>query len=215
MSDANYKAAGRVVVGLSYPVVALYNAPGGLANYTDGRVLARLDSYNINVSTAGDGNKLHLDNVVAENAGDTFVSGTLTLTTDHPLPDVEDFIYGQPAEETIEIDGEQIPYSGMSTEHSSPTLGVGVIVKFRCAGVHSYAPIIFAKCTFQQGGDSAKTQGEQLDYQLRTFTIDMARDDTAKKMWRYNIRKYFDNEPDARALLRKIMKVPEEEAANG
>lgn len=215
MPDANYKAAGRVAVGLSYPVVALYNAPGGLANYTDGRVLARLDSYSTNISTAGDGNKLHLDNVVAENAGDIFTSGTLTLTTDHPLPEVEDFIYGQPAEKTIEIDGEQIPYSGMSTEHSSPTLGVGVIVKYRCAGVYSYAPTIFAKCTFRQGGDSGKTQGEQLDYQLRNFDIDLARDDTEEKMWRYNIRKYFDNEPAARALLRKIMKVPEAEAANG
>ena len=92
MPDTNYGADGRVAVGLSHPVVARYNAPGGLDKYTDGRILARLESYNVNITTAGDNNKLHLNNVVAEDAGAVMTSGTLTLVTDHPIPETEDFI---------------------------------------------------------------------------------------------------------------------------
>lgn len=207
MPDTNYGADGRVAVGLSHPVVARYNAPGGLDKYTDGRILARLESYNVNITTAGDNNKLHLNNVVAEDAGAVMTSGTLTLVTDHPIPETEDFIYGQPPVRTVTIGDEEIPYSGMSTERHPPTLGVGVIVKYLCNGVFSYAPTIFAKCTFHQGGDSAHTQGEQIEFQLRTFDISLARDDTDEKEWRYNIRKYFTTESEAIACLNKIMKV--------
>lgn len=208
MPDTNYKAEGRVVVGLSHPVVAKYNAPGGLENgYTDGRVLARLESYDINITTAGNNNTLRLNNVVAEDAGAVMTSGKLTLVTDHPLPETEDYIYGQPAVRTLTVGGKTYHYSGMSTEHNPPTLGVGVIVKFICNGVFSFAPTIFAKCTFHQGGDSAKTQGEQIDYQLRTFDISLARDDTDTKEWRYNIRDYFATESEAIECLHAIMKV--------
>ena len=209
----NYKAEGRVAVGLSYPVVATYNPPGGLNSYKDGRVLARLDSYKVDINTAGDENVLHLNNAVAENAGTVFSSGTLTLVTDHPLPEVEDFIYGNPAPQTVTIDGEEIPYSGMSTENVSPNLGLGLIVKFISGGAYSFAPIIFPKVTFRQGGDEAKTQGKSIEFQLRTFNVDLARDDAAKPMWKYNIRKYFSTEAEAKRLLNKIMGVAE--AANG
>ena len=211
--SADYKAEGRVAVGLSYPVVATYNPPGGRNSYKDGRIFARLDSYDVNITTAGDENVLHLNNAVAENAGTVFSSGTLTLVTDHPLPDVEDFVYGNPEPETIEIGGEQIPYSGMSTENVSPNLGLGMIVKFISGGEYSFAPIIFPKVAFRQGGDKGKTQGKNIEFQLRTFTVDLARDDAPKPMWKYNIRKYFSSEADARALLNKIMGVAE--AANG
>ncbi len=209
MPDNNYTAAGRVVTGLSHPVVAKYNAPGGLASYTDGRVLARLRSYDLNVTTAGDGNRFFLDNAVGENAGDVFSSGVLTLVVDGLLPETERFVYGLPDPKTEQIDGETITYDAIGTDTASAVLGLGVIVEYRCNNVTSYAPVIFAKTTFRQGGDSAATREDQIDYQARSFTIDLARDDTADHAWRYNIVNYYDNEPAAIAALHKILKVVE------
>ena len=208
MADKNYTAAGRVVTGLSHPVVAKYNAPGGLENgYSEGRVLARLRSYDLNVSTAGEGNQFYLDNTVGENAGDVFTSGTLTLVVDGLLPETERYVYGLPNPKSITVDGQQISYDPIGTDTASTVLGLGMIVEYRCNNVTSYAPIIFAKTTFRQGGDSAATREKEIDYQARSFTIDLARDDTADHAWRYNITTYFDNEAAAIAALHKIMKV--------
>lgn len=207
MTDKNYTAAGRIATGLSYPVVARYNAPGGLDSYTDGRVLGRLVGYSTNITTA-DGNKFYADNAVAENASDVFASGTLELEIDGLLPETERFIYGLADPESVTVDGEQFLVSGVGVNSASLTLGVGVIVEFRCNNVVSYAPAIFAKATFRQGGDSAKTRGENVEWQSRTLSADLARDDTAKKMWKYNIENYYTDENAARAALRKIMKVP-------
>lgn len=212
MADANYGAAGRVATGLSYPVVARYNAPGGIASYTDGRVLGRLVSYNTNITTA-DGNVFRADNAAAENAGDVFASGTLDLEIDGLLPDTKRYIYGLDEPEQVEIDGDTFIVSGMGTNTASLELGIGVVTEFRCNNVTSYAPTIFARGTFRQGGDSGQTRGENIDWQSQTLTADLARDDTAKKMWVYNIENYYTDENAARAALRKIMKVPEEASA--
>lgn len=207
MADKNYTAAGRVVTGLSHPVVAKYNAPGGLDSYTDGRILARLRSYDLNVSTAGEGNQFYLDNTVGENAGDVFTSGSLTLVVDGLLPETERFVYGLPASKSITVDGQQLEYDPIGTDTASTVLGLGMIVEYRCNNVTSYAPVIFAKTTFRQGGDSASTREKEISFQERSFTIDLARDDSADHAWRYNITTYFDNEADAIAALHKIMKV--------
>lgn len=212
MLYGNYGAPGRVATGLSYPVVARYNAPGGIASYTDGRELGRLVSYNADITTA-EGNKFYANNAVAENAGDTFVSGSLDLEIDGLLPDTERFIYGLAEPEAVEIDGETFNVSGMGTNTASLELGIGVVVEFRSNNVTSYAPTIFAKGVFRQGGDSGQTRGENIDWQPRTLTADLARDDTSGKMWRYNIENYYTDENAARAALRKIMKVPEEASA--
>lgn len=210
--EGNYTAAGRVVTGVSYPCVAKYNAPGGLNTYTDGRVLARLRSFSTNITTAGDDNKFYVDNTVGENAGDVFSSGTLDLTVDGLLPETERFVFGLPEVKTVEVGDQTFHYSGLGTNTASATLGLGVVVEYRCNNVTSYAPVIFAKTTFRQGGDSANTREEKIDYQARSFTVDLARDDSPDKMWRYNIEDYYADEQSARAALRAILKVPEEAA---
>lgn len=211
--DNKYTAAGRVVTGLSHPVVAPYQAPGGLDSYQNGRVLARLRSYSTNIATAGDSNQFYADNAVAENAGDVFTSGTLSLEVDGLLPETERFVYGLPEPKTIDIGGESVTYSGLGTNTASAVLGLGMVVEMRCNNVTSYSIVIFPKVTFRQGGDEAKTREKEIDWQTRTFTVDLARDDTGEHMWRYNIENYFDDENAAIALLHKIMGVPE--AANG
>ena len=209
----HYTAAGRVITGLSHPVVAPYQAPGGLDSYKDGRVLARIRSYSTNITTAGDANKFYVDNAVGENAGDVFSSGTLNLEVDGLLPEMERYVYGLPEPKTVQIGGESVTYSGLGTNTASAVLGLGVIVEYRCNNVTSYGIIIFPKVTFRQGGDEAQTREEEIDWQSRTFTIDLARDDTGEHMWRYNIENYFTDETAAIALLHKIMGVAE--AANG
>ena len=211
--ENKYTAAGRVVTGLSHPVVAPYQAPGGLDSYKAGRVLARLRSYSTNIATAGDSNQFYADNAVAENAGDVFTSGTLSLEVDGLLPETERFVYGLPEPKSITVDDQQISYDPIGTATASAVLGLGMVVEMRCNNVTSYSIVIFPKVTFRQGGDEAKTREKEIDWQTRTFTVDLARDDTGEHMWRYNFENYFDNENAAIALLHKIMGVPE--AANG
>ena len=211
--ENKYTAAGRVVTGLSHPVVAPYQAPGGLTSYRNGRILARLRSYSTNIATAGDSNQFYVDNAVGENAGDVFTSGTLSLEVDGLLPETERFVYGLPEPKTVDIGGTEVTYSGLGTNTASAVLGLGMVVEMRCNNVTSYSIVIFPKVTFRQGGDEAKTREKEIDWQTRTFTVDLARDDTGEHMWRYNIENYFESENDAIALLHKIMGVPE--ASNG
>ena len=207
MADNNYTAEGRVVTGLSHPVVARYNAPGGLNSYTDGRILARLRSYDLNVATAGEGNQFWVNNTVGENAGDVFSSGTLTLVVDGLLPETERFVYGLPAPKTMQLNGKTITYDAIGTDTASTVLGLGMIVEYRCNNVTSYAPIVFAKVTFRQGGDSATTREKEIDYQARSFTLDLARDDSPDHAWRYNISTYYSTEAEAIADLHELLKV--------
>lgn len=151
----------------------------------------------------------HANNAVSESANDTFVSGTLNLEIDGLLPETEDFIYNLDEPETVEIDGEAFIVSGMGTTSVSQTLGIGVVVEWRSGNVTSYSPSIFAKGVFRQGGDKAKTRGENVEWQTQNLVADLARDDTPKKQFRYNIRNFYSDEESARAALRKIMRVKE------
>ena len=76
----NY-AAGKVAVGFSYPLVALYNANGSTVTLSNAMVLARGVGVDISVNVASD-NEFYADNALAESENDVFESGSLKLTVD-------------------------------------------------------------------------------------------------------------------------------------
>ncbi len=205
-------AAGRPTTGVSYVVVAQYNAPGGPDSYTNGRRLARIVSFGVNVETAED-NEFYADNVVAESESGMFSAGTLDLEVDGMNPEVSRFVQGLPEPEMVTIGDQQIEVTTTGAQANAPYVGVGVIVEKKSGGQNIYIPYVFTKCRFRQPGLTAKTRGRSIDWQTQSLTADLHRDDTAAKGWQQKLGDYA-SEPEAVAALNAFLKVSAEVAAN-
>lgn len=203
-------AAGRPTTGVSYVVVAAYNSPGGPESYTDGRRLARIVNFSVNVETAED-NDFYADNVVAESESGMFSAGTLELSVDGMNPDVSRYVQGLPEPKTVTIGDQQIEITGTGADANAPYVGVGIIVEHKSGGQNIYVPYIFTKCRFRQPGLTANTREKSIDWQTQNLTVDLHRDDTAEKNWKLQLGDYA-TEPEAAAALNALLKVTE--AAN-
>lgn len=201
------KAAGKVCVGFSYPVVAKYAANGGQVTLSAGRVLARGVSVDISVNTQ-DSTDFYADDVLAESSGELFKDGSIKLTVDGLLTEAERFISGQPEAQEVTFGETKVQLTKHSTKTDAPYVAVGVIAKYVSNGVELWVPYIFPKTKFKPAGLKAQTRGESISYQTQDLEATLHREDTEEANWKW-VGEEFTTEAEAKAALNAVCAVAE------
>lgn len=183
--DPNTLAAGQVVTGFSFPVVALYNNNGGTVSYTDGMDLARGVSLDPDVATSGDENIFYANNRSAETAQRRFRNGSLSLTVDGLLTAAEKLIMGlgASAASTVTVGQDTVNMTDYGEGQQIPYVGVGAVVRSQSNGVELFRAVVYTKCRFEQFNLPAATEEEDIDWQTTELNAQLNRDDTAKHNW--------------------------------
>lgn len=188
-------AAGRVCTGFSKPYVATYSNSGTTVTYSDGQLLARGVSVNLQPESSED-NNFYADNVVAESGAGEFIGGTVELEVDGLFRDTEDLIFGSPAA----VDG----WVADGDQNEVPFCGVGFIVRWMSEGTTTYQPVVLPKVKFAIPEEERATQEDEIDWQTTTLTAALMRDDTENKNWRYR-GSSFDTEAAAETALKVFL----------
>lgn len=187
------QAAGRVVTGYSKPYVAVYSNSGTTVTYSDGQLLARGVSVEVSPESS-DATNFYADNVAAETAAGRFTGGTVTLTVDGLLMDAEKLIMGLP---TAGQDG----FTEYGDNQAIPYCGVGWITRYMSGGVTFWVPEGLAKVAFEEVGNNAATQEEDIEFQTQELTANIFRSDDANHSWKF-IGGEFSTEAAAEAALK-------------
>lgn len=190
-------AYGRVRVGFSLPYVATYVNTSGTITYTGGMRLAR----GVEVSLSpeySDSTDFYADNSVQESEAGTFTGGTVTLTCDDPLAAAKALIEGTPSADTI-------GWVKHGDSISKPYVGLGWIVEYVSAGVHSWVPTIVRKAKLASIGDEASTREDGVEYQTIAMEFNLHRDDSADHEWKWVNEAGFETEALAEAALKTAL----------
>lgn len=175
-------ANGQVITGFSKPVVALYSATGTTVSYTGLMPLARGVDVSLDIET-NDDNDFYADNVVAESAGNTFSSGTVTLTVDGLKAEARKLIMGLPEPTSVSLGSNKVDVYDYDDRQAKPYVGVGFIVRYMEDGVTSYVPYMLPKVIFNDLGIEAETQEESIDFQTTELEATIMRDDSDNHRW--------------------------------
>ena len=175
-------ANGQVITGFSKPVVALYSATGTTVKYTGLMPLARGVDVSLDIET-NDDNDFYADNVVAESAGNTFSSGTVTLTVDGLKAEARKLIMGLPEPTSVSLGSNTVEVYDYDDRQAKPYVGVGFIVRYMEDGVTSYVPYMLPKVIFSDLGIEAETQEESIDFQTTELEGTIMRDDSDNHRW--------------------------------
>lgn len=175
-------ANGQVITGFSKPVVALYSATGTTVSYTGLMPLARGVDVSLDIET-NDDNDFYADNVVAESAGNTFSSGTVTLTVDGLKAEARKLIMGLPEPTSVSLGSNTVDVYDYDDRQAKPYVGVGFIVRYMEDGVTSYVPYMLPKVIFNDLGIEAETQEESIDFQTTELEGTIMRDDSDNHRW--------------------------------
>lgn len=175
-------ANGQVITGFSKPVVALYSATGTTVSYTGLTPLARGVDVSLDIET-NDDNDFYADNVVAESAGNTFSSGTVTLTVDGLKAEARKLIMGLPEPTSVSLGSNKVDVYDYDDRQAKPYVGVGFIVRYMEDGVTSYVPYMLPKVIFNDLGIEAETQEESIDFQTTELEATIMRDDSDNHRW--------------------------------
>lgn len=170
-------------IGLAVPIAARYSDDGfGNITYTGGRRFAKAVEFQ---TAFGDkkSNNLYADNSIAESQN-SFSGGTITLKTDNLDAEASKLILGL-TEEEIHYNGKTAKTLVDKASDTSPYLGFGIIMKGQNSGKPGYVAVILPKVVFSTPADSAKTQGESIEWQTPTITGTIMRDDQPDPAWRY------------------------------
>ena len=199
-------AAGKVIIGFSYPTVAKYNAAGKTVTYTDGMRLARGVKVSLGVETSEQVD-FFADNSVAETDGGVFTGGTATLTVDGLHSAAERFIQGLPEPVDVPYGEEKAAkFTKHGVKAAPPYLGIGFIVKYQSAGNITYVPVILTKGKFAACGLEAETEGEEKNYQTQELEAALARDDTEDRDWKW-VGEDIPTEAEALEIIDGILQV--------
>ena len=204
--DPNTLAAGQVVTGFSFPVVALYNNEGGTVTYTGGMDLARGVSMNPDVATSGDENIFYANNRSAETAQRRFRNGSLGLTVDGLLTAAEKLIMGlgAAAASTVAVGQATVNMTDYGEGQQIPYVGVGAVVRSQSNGVELFRAVVYTKCRFEQFNLPAATEEEDIDWQTTELSAQLNRDDTAKHNWQ-RVSEPLETELEAYNVVRVIL----------
>ena len=175
-------ANGQVITGFSKPVVALYSAKGTTVTYTGLMPLARGVDVSLDIET-NDDNDFYADNVVAESAGNTFSSGTVTLTVDGLKAEARTMIMGLPEPTSVSLGSNTVDVYDYDDRQAKPYVGVGFIVRYMEDGVTSYVPYMLPKVIFSDLGIEAETQEDSIDFQTTELEATIMRDDSDNHRW--------------------------------
>lgn len=183
--DETKFAAGQVVTGFSFPVVALYQNNGGAVSYTNGMDLARGVSVDPDIETTGDDNDFNANNRASESAPKRFRRGTLALVVDGVLRAAEQMIMGIPDADisTVTVGESEVEFTDYGDAQKIPYVGVGVIVRSMSNGVEIFRPWVYPKLRFAQFVVPAATEEDDIDWQTTDLEATILRDDTAKHNW--------------------------------
>lgn len=176
-------ANGRVITGYSKPYVALYANNNGTITYSSGTALARGVDVNVSVDT-NDASKFYADNVLAEEAGNLFTSGSITLTVDGLKDAARKLVMGLPTATSVTVGTSTVDVLEYDDRQQIPYVGIGFVVRYMENGVTSYVPYVFPKCIFSEDGIEANTQEESIEFQTTELTATLMRDDSTNHRWR-------------------------------
>lgn len=196
------------MIGVSYPVYAIYSNQGNVVTYSDGGVLGKATSVDLTINTSED-NNLYADNGIAE-TDRAFTDGTLTVGTDDLSQDVSKAILGATVKALGEIDGvtdKDVSELVFDDNMTYPYLGVGFVVKGQRQNIPYWRGIVLPKVMFSVPGDSVATQGETIEWQTPELTATILRDDTDDHVWKKEAR--FTTEAQAAAYLKNRLGITE------
>ena len=185
-------ANGKVITGYAWPMVAKYNLSGTTVTYSDARFLARGVDNSIQPDQASDSG-FYADNMRAESDAGVFTGGTLSQTVDGLFPESETMIMGLPAatEDGFEYNDDQnIPY-----------VAAGWTTTWQSDGVRTYTANVLYKVKYNQIQKTARTHGENTEYQTQALTARIERSEAAKHPWQWTSVD-FDTESEALAALK-------------
>lgn len=208
--DLSALAAGQVVTGFSFPVVALYNNNGGAVTYSGGMDLARGVKIDPQLETADDAKVFYTNNRASETAQKKFRGGTLNLTVDGLLTAAEKLIMGldSEAESTVTVGTGTSTVSVTMTDYGDaqdiPYVGVGVVVRSQSNGVELFRAVVYTKVRFEQFALPAETQGEEIDWQTTELSGKLNRDDTENHNWQ-RVSEILETELEAYNVVRAVL----------
>ena len=173
------------VIGLSKPYFAKYVDNNGTVSYSNGGSMGNATEANIEIETS-DANNLYADNAIAE-TDRQFSGGTLTVSTDDLSQDVSAMILGLKEQALGAIDGitdTDVSELIYDDQQVTPCLGVGFVIKKKVSGVIRWRGVVLTKVMFSVPSDSAKTQGESIEWQVPLLSATIMRDDSTNHMWK-------------------------------
>lgn len=189
------QATGRVTTGFSFPYVGVYAASGTEVTYSDVQELARGVSVAIDPESS-DSNIFYANNIEAESESGEFNGGTITLTVDGLHQAATALIMGI------------TPSSGDGIEFGDnvrqPFVGIGFITRYRSGNVTSFVPTIIRKVKFDQIGNDAATQEEEIDWQTQELTGQVYRSENATRSWKWEGEEYATEAEAVTALTEKF-----------
>lgn len=190
-------AAGRVCTGFSKPYVAQYSASGTTVSYTSPVELARGVSVTIDPESS-DSNIFYANNIQAEQESGEFSGGTLNLTVDGLLIEKTALLMG------LDTPTGADAWISFGTNSAAPFFGVGFITRYRSGSVTSFVPTLIAKVKFDQIGNDAETQEEDIDWQTQELSAQIYRADDANQTWKHEGSEYATEAEAVTALLAKF-----------
>lgn len=204
--DPSTLAAGQVVTGFSFPVVALYNNEGETVTYTSGMDLARGVSLDPDVATSGDENIFYANNRSAETAQRRFRNGSISLTVDGLLTAAEKLIMGlgAGAASTVTVGQATVNMTDYGEAQQIPYVGIGAVVRSQSNGVEIFRAVVYTKCRFEQFNLPAATEEDDIDWQTTELSAQLSRDDTVKHNWQ-RVSEPLETELEAYNTVRVIL----------
>lgn len=195
----NY-AAGKVAVGFSYPLVALYNANGSTVTLSNAMVLARGVSVDIRANVASD-NEFYADNVLAESENDVFESGSLKLTVDGLFGAAERMISGLEEPQEVTFGEAKVKLTKHAVDAKAPYVAVGVIVAYKSNGKKIFTPTVVVKTKFKPVDTAAQTRGKTTSWQTQDLEAVIHRAEDGNWKW---VGEDFATEDEAKAALNAV-----------
>lgn len=148
-------------VGMRYVVAApLESEPNGQEpTYGTGLIMGRAISADVSLDRLD--NALYADDAKAESEN-SITGGTISIGIDDILEDAQVAIFG------VVKSGEGDDAEYIDKGVAAPYVGVGYIQERRFKGVTSYLAWWYYKAQFAPMADSARTKGEQIEWQTTT-----------------------------------------------
>jgi phi13 family phage major tail protein len=179
-------------VGLKYPVAAIYNDSTGTPVYSDGFVIAKAMSANIQIYRNNE--RLHADDDIDE-IDQSFIYGTESLGINELTLEKQSILLGH-ALENGELKANQ--------DDIAPYLGHGFYGRIRRDGADKWRAIWFHKMQFGEPNDETETKGEKVAFKTPTIESMIMKDINGD----WKSEKVFDTEADAIAWLHGKVGLP-------
>lgn len=191
-------------IGLSKPYFAKYSNTGETVTYSGGALMGKAVELSIELEGAED-NTLYADNGPAESAN-TFVGGSVSLTTDDLLPEIMTQVLGIAEQAMTEsgVNTKDAKWYIWNDEQETPYIGFGAIVKIQKNSATKWQAVVLPKIQFTNPNDTFKTQGEKVEWGTPEISGSILRSDAAGHPWKM-ISSPMDSEADAEAAIKKFL----------